>query len=145
MTDFDFRSEWVLTASADRVYDMLADAENYSLWWPQVRRVRMFDADSGSMTIRSVVPLTLDVFGRREVEDPVARLLKVNLSGAMTGWSRWTVRPSGIGCVADFRQEVTVSGALGVAARVAKPVFEWNHAAMMRGGYRGLSAYLSVP
>jgi len=97
------------------------------------------------MSIRSAVPLTLLVFGRREVEDSVARYLKVRLSGAMTGWSSWAVRPTGSGCIAEFRQQVAVSGALGLASKIAKPVFEWNHEAMMRGGHRGLSAYLSQP
>ncbi|MDV6272876.1 SRPBCC family protein [Rhodococcus erythropolis] len=145
MTEFDFRSVWTLPASADRVYDVLADAERYSRWWPQIRRVRTTDEHSGSMAIRSAVPLTLLVFGRRDVEDPVARYLKVHLSGAMIGWSSWSVRPAGSGCVADFRQQVAVSGALGLASRIAKPVFEWNHEAMMRGGHRGLSAYLCQP
>lgn len=145
VTDFDFHSVWTLQASADRVYAVLADAERYSQWWPQIRRVRATDEHSGSMAIRSAVPLTLLVFGRREVEDPVARHLQVRLSGAMTGWSSWVVRPAESGCVADFRQQVAVSGALGLASKIAKPVFEWNHEAMMRGGHRGLSAYLSRP
>ena len=145
MTDFDFHSVWTLPASADRVYDVLANAERYSQWWPQIRRVRATDEHSGSMSIRSAVPLTLLVFGRREVEDSVDRYLKVRLSGAMTGWSSWAVRPTGSGCIAEFRQQVAVSGALGSASKIAKPVFEWNHEAMMRGGHRGLSAYLSSP
>ncbi|MBT2263872.1 SRPBCC family protein [Rhodococcus erythropolis] len=145
MTDFDFHSVWTLPASVDRAYDVLADAEKYSQWWPQIRRVRTIDEHSGSMAIRSAVPLTLLVFGRREVEDPIGRYLKVRLSGAMTGWSSWAVRSAGSGCTAEFRQQVAVSGALGLASKIAKPVFEWNHEAMMRGGHRGLTAYLSRP
>ncbi|MCT6731564.1 MULTISPECIES: SRPBCC family protein [Rhodococcus erythropolis group] len=55
MTDFDFHSVWTLPASADRVYEVLADAEQYSQWWPQIRRVGTIDEHSGSMSIRSAV------------------------------------------------------------------------------------------
>ncbi|WP_424808645.1 SRPBCC family protein [Rhodococcus sp. 27YEA15] len=142
MTDFAFHSVWELDASADRVYSALADVANYARWWPQVRDVSTIDAGSGVMTIRSAVPWTFRIVGRRAVEDPMSRYLRATLSGAMTGWSSWTIQASGVRSRAYFEQEVTVVGNLGVLSHIAKPLFAWNHELMMSGGCAGLSRYL---
>jgi uncharacterized protein YndB with AHSA1/START domain len=44
---FEFRSQWHLPAPPRRVYDVLAEVENYPHWWPQVRRAHRIDASSG--------------------------------------------------------------------------------------------------
>jgi hypothetical protein len=69
--------------------------------------------------------------------------LRVSLTGDLRGWSAWQIAANGVGTVATFTQEVHTTGALKAAARVARPILEWNHAAMMRGGEQGLRAYLA--
>jgi uncharacterized protein YndB with AHSA1/START domain len=144
---FRFAHRWELPAPADRVYAALADVEGYAAWWPQVRTVHRVDADSGHTTIRSVLPYSLDLVLRREVEDPGGRLLRVALSGDLEGWCQWTVSERGSGAsAADFAQEAVVTPALlARTAALTGPLLRANHAWMMRSGRAGLAAYLSRP
>src|SRR5581483_12472872 len=56
---FVFRSEWRLPAPPDQVYAVLADVAAYPAWWPQIRGARRFDATSGELTCRSLLPYDL--------------------------------------------------------------------------------------
>jgi hypothetical protein len=143
MGHFSFTTHWRLTAEPSTVYAALADVARYPRWWPQIRAARQLDFESGEIICRSVLPYSLRLIARREIEDPAAMRLRVSLSGDLRGWSAWQIAANGVGTVATFTQEVHTTGALKAAARVARPILEWNHAAMMRGGERGLRAYLA--
>jgi hypothetical protein len=95
------------------------------------------------LIIRSVLPYSLRVVIRPEIEDPERLLLRAALTGDMVGWSSWQISPSTHGCTGVFTQEVTTKGLLNVVASVARPLLEWNHAIMMRNGQRKLQTYLS--
>jgi hypothetical protein len=140
---FSFTSHWRLAAEPSRVYAALADVERYPHWWPQVRAARQIDEDSGEIICRSVLPYSLRLIARREIEDPAGMRLRATLSGDLSGWSSWHIAPNGSGTIATFTEEVHTTGPLKAAARVARPVLQWNHAAMMRGGEQGLRAYLT--
>ncbi|WP_338748601.1 SRPBCC family protein [Janibacter alittae] len=136
---FVFHDRWPLAQSPQEVVRLLADAEGYPRWWPQVRSVERLDAASGRARIRSLLPLTLDVVLTREVEDRDGGVLRVRLSGDLVGWARWTVHPHDGGSVAVFEQEVRVAPRLERAATLASVVLRANHAWMMRQGRRGLA------
>jgi uncharacterized protein YndB with AHSA1/START domain len=142
-THYRFRSLWVLAAPADDVYDVLADAERYPRWWPQVREVTRLDDRSGVIRIRSLLPYDL-VFTAREVRrDPAAGILEIAMTGDVDGWARWTLTPDGPGTRARYDQEVRVTKPLLRRLAVpGRPAFRANHALMMRAGRRGLLAYL---
>jgi hypothetical protein len=140
---FRFQNHWRLDAAASRVYEALADVERYPRWWPQIRRARPIDENSGEFICRSALPYSLKLIGSREVQDRDRMHLRVTLSGDLVGWSSWHIRPDGAAAIAEFTQEVSTTGALKAAARIARPVLEWNHAVMMRGGQAGLRGYLS--
>lgn len=149
MAAFAFHALWSLPATQDIAYEVLADVEGYPLWWPQVRGARRIDAASGHARVRSFMPWTLDLVLTREIEDPVARVLRVGLAGDLAGWCEWRLRPAArasglVGSVAEFSQEVTVTApALARASRIAAPVLRANHDWMMRQGQRGLVARLA--
>jgi hypothetical protein len=138
-----FRTEWRIDASADDVYAVLRDVAGYPQWWPQVRDVRQFDDSSGELRCRSVLPYDLVFVVRREIEDPVGRVLQARQSGDLDGTSRWTVRADRTGTVAAFDEDVVVRKTLvrrvGVLAR---PALRFNHDRMMRNGERGLRRHL---
>ncbi len=142
-THYRFRSLWALAAPVDRVYDVLADAEHYPRWWPQVREVTRLDDRRGVIRVRSRLPYDL-VFTAREVRrDPAAGVLEIMMTGDLDGWARWTLTSTGQGTRARYDQEVHVTKPL--MRRLAVPgrlVFRANHALMMRAGRRGLLAYL---
>ncbi|MDJ1132327.1 SRPBCC family protein [Streptomyces iconiensis] len=140
---YRFRSVWTLPAQRSRVYAVLSRAEDYPLWWPQVRAVAPAGERSGTGRIRSVLPYYLDLTVRMTRRDPDAGVLEISMAGDLEGWARWTVRAYGGGTVALFEQEVEVRKPLmRLLAVPARPLFRANHALMMRGGRRGLRELL---
>ncbi|MGW2560688.1 SRPBCC family protein [Streptomyces sp. NPDC001514] len=141
---YRFRSVWELPTEPRLVYTVLAQAENYPRWWPQVREVTPVDDRSGTARFRSVLPYDLVVTARERLRDPDSRILEVELAGDLVGWARWTLVPRiGGGTRARYDQEVEVRRRLmRLLAVPGRPVFRANHALMMRGGRRGLITYL---
>jgi hypothetical protein len=140
---FRFRTVWDLPAAPEAVYAVLERAEEYPLWWPQVREVTPLDDDTGAARFRSFLPYDLFVTARALRRDPAAGVLEVGMEGDLEGWARWSVAVRGSGTRALYEQEVEVRTPLmRRLALPCRPVFLANHAAMMRGGRRGLTAYL---
>ncbi|RII18638.1 Polyketide cyclase / dehydrase and lipid transport [Streptomyces sp. YIM 130001] len=142
---YRFRSVWVLPAAPEQVFAVLERAEEYPYWWPQVREVRPLDRVTGTARFRSLLPYDLLVTGREQLRDPAAGQLGIAMSGDLVGWARWTVTGRGTVTRALFEQEVEVRRPLMRRFAVpGRPVFLLNHAAMMRGGRRGLTEWLAA-
>ncbi|NGN65775.1 polyketide cyclase [Streptomyces sp. A7024] len=136
---YRFRSVWMIAAPSGDVFEVLARAEEYPGWWPQVREVRRIDTSSGTAAFRSVLPYTLRVGAREARNDRTAGVLQIDLSGDLEGWARFTVVPGGARTRVVFEQEVVVhKRLLRWLAVPARPLLRANHAWMMRGGRRGL-------
>ena len=141
---YRFATTWRLPADPGRVYAALADIEGYDRWWPQVRHITRLDDESGDVAIRSLLPWTLHLHLRREVEDPGALRLRAGIAGHLHGWSSWELRPGPGGTHAAYRQVVELRAqGLRQVSFLLRPVLRLNHAAMMRGGERGLRAHLT--
>ncbi|MFG2308271.1 SRPBCC family protein [Streptomyces sp. NPDC048566] len=142
---YRFHSEWDLPAAPAAVYAALERAEDYPLWWPQVRQVTPLDERSGVIRIRSALPYDITVTAREARRDPEAGVLEISLSGDLVGWARWTLDPAGSGTRARYDQEVRVATALlRRFAVLGRPFFRANHALMMRAGRRGLLGRLEA-
>ncbi|MFF7205211.1 SRPBCC family protein [Streptomyces sp. NPDC008141] len=140
---YRFRSVWELGAAPAAVYAALERAEEYPRWWPQVREVIPLDEVSGTARFRSFLPYDLFVTARALRSDPAGLVLEIGLEGDLEGWARWTLAHRGEGTHVVYEQEVEVRKPLmRRLAPLCRPVFRANHAAMMRGGRRGLAAYL---
>jgi len=140
---YRFRSVWDLDAAPERVYAVLERAEEYPLWWPQVRRTTTVDERSQIARFRSFLPYDLVVTARERLRDPSAGVLEAEMTGDLDGWVRWTVSAAGRGARVLYEQEVEVRKPLMRRLAVpGRPFFLANHALMMRSGRRGLSALL---
>ena len=149
-TTFHFHHEWHLDARPADVFAALADVDRYAEWWPQVRTAERIDADSGHTAIRSLLPYTLHLVLRREVEDEQSGHLRVGVSGDLEGWCQWRIRGAGDGgdgadgTTAVFDQEAVLTPRLlARTADLTGPLLRANHAWMMRAGRGGLDRYLS--
>jgi carbon monoxide dehydrogenase subunit G len=141
---FRFASSHRLAAPRDAVFDILADAERWPEWWPQVRTIIRYDDTHGRAEIRSALPLTLRVELTSERSDRESGVLRAVLGGDLVGWAQFELHSDGpTRTRLDYAQEVDlhVLGRLGRAASYpfARPLLVANHALMMRSGMRGLA------
>ncbi|MEU8957009.1 SRPBCC family protein [Streptomyces sp. NPDC048518] len=142
---YRFRSVWDLPGAPADVYAVLERAEEYPLWWPQVREVTTVDGVSGVARFRSFLPYDLHVTVRERHRDPAAGVLEIAMTGDLEGWARWTVRAAPGGTRASYDQDVVVRRRLMRRLAVpGRPLFLLNHALMMRAGRRGLAARLTA-
>ncbi len=118
---FVFDHIWQVPAGPDEVYAALAAVDDYPQWWRQVRSVRRLDEGTGEAKVRGVLPYTLRLRLRGDVEDPAVRRLRVGIGGDLEGWASFDVarapgRPGEEGhtspaavSTARYRQEVSVA------------------------------------
>ncbi|MEU8486366.1 SRPBCC family protein [Streptomyces sp. NPDC048641] len=140
---YRFRSVWDLAAEPADVFTALERAEDYPLWWPQVREATPLDEHQGTARFRSLLPYDLFVTASALRRDTEAGVLEIAMTGDLEGWARWTVRAHEGGTRVFYEQEVEVRKPLMRRfALIGRPVFLVNHALMMRGGRRGLAARL---
>jgi len=133
-----FRSEWQLAASPDEVYPALQDVAGYPAWWPQVRSVRQLDHETAEVRCCSMLPYDLVFAIRRDVEDPIARVLRAHQTGDLEGWSRWSISAAASRSIVAFDEDVVVRKPLvRRAGLLARPALRFNHGVMMRDGERG--------
>lgn len=138
MTGFRFEREWDVAASPEVVRDVLLDLERYPEWWPQVRAVAKIDDDTARVLCRSTLPYVLDLV--LHADQRGAEVLRTSISGDLSGWSEFRVRPSGSGAHVAYAQEVVVAHrTLSLASRLLRPLLRWNHDRMMDGCEAGLA------
>ncbi len=140
---YRFRSVWALPAPPSEVYPVLEQAEDYPRWWPQVREVTRIDERSGTMRIRSFLPVRPGVHGARTAPRP----------GGRGPGDRDGGRPRGLGALDAHHRRVRHPRPVRPGGRrepllrrfavPGRPVFRANHALMMRAGQRGLAARLT--
>lgn len=144
--DYMFVSRWHVGAERDAVFEALADLASYPSWWPQVRTVDPVDEENATVVARSFLPYALRFTLTREREDRDTGVLQVGIGGDLVGWARLTLHPGHSSCMLLYEQRVTVRRRLlRATAPIARPMFRWNHAMMMRSGERGLAAYVRRP
>ncbi|MEU3553994.1 SRPBCC family protein [Streptomyces fragilis] len=144
LTRYRFRGRWSLSAPPAEVYGVLERVDDYPRWWPQVREAERTGEASGRVLVRSLLPYDLRMELRAVRHEPDDGVLEAALFGDLEGWMRWTVRPAGAGTLVLHDQDTDLAKPLlrllGVPGR---PLLRANHALMMRGGRRGLEAFLT--
>ncbi|OEU96768.1 polyketide cyclase [Streptomyces oceani] len=144
---YEFHAVWRLSATPAEVYAVLADAERYPSWWPQVREVYPLDGDAGMACFRSFLPYELRVTARALRRDEATGVLEMAMTGDLQGHVRWTIARDTADprlVRAEFDQCVEVrKRSLRWFALPGRPLFLANHALMMRAGLRGLRRRLA--
>jgi len=141
-TDYAFRHRTTVAAEPGVVHDVLVDLEHYVDWWPQVRAVASLGPDDALVVCRSLLPYDLELALHAESRDPES--LRVAIDGPIRGYADWRLTRVDGGTRLDFEQRVhAVARRFRWASYVAKPVLAANHAWMMRGAERGLTARLA--
>ncbi len=139
---FRFASVHRLDAPVGTVFEVLRDAESWGQWWPQIKRVTPRDDRTGTVVIRSLLPITLVLEVTSELTDPALGVLRARLDGDLHGWAQFTVTGESGGSTLEYEQETTLvhPHLPSLAAHAMRPLLVVNHAAMMHAGMRGLQA-----
>ena len=130
---------------------MLADAEGWPRWWPSVRRVERLSAGSPSGAGRLLrfhfatrLPYTLTFDARLVESTEPARMVAV-AEGELAGtWTCDLVQDGDIVVVRHVWAVRTTRPWMNALAPLARPVFSWNHAALMREAGQGFAGHLGT-
>ena len=144
LNSYRFRDTWVIPAPMPAVFCAVVDLASYPQWWPDVRSVTKIDENTAEIVCQATLPYRLVVRMRRTEENEPAGRLAVDLDGDLRGSLAARVRTHLNGTTLDIHQDVVATKQLlRSLAPVARPLFQVNHALMMRRGQRGLRARLT--
>ncbi len=148
MADYRFVSTWTLRAPVDDVYRLLRHPERWR--WRGLERVQRLEAadDAGGdvhrFFFRSPVGYTL-TFDLRTTRAEPPHLLEARSEGELEGTSRWELHEHDSVTTAVLIWTVrTTKGWMNLAAPLARPVFAWAHAVVMRRGAQGMAQVLDA-
>lgn len=151
MADYRFQTTWRLPASQQDAWDLLFDGEGWPGWWPSVRKVELLERGSPDglgrrlrYHFRTRLPYTL-AFEARLVEVAKPTRLVAAATGELAGTWTCDLLEDGANLVVRHVWAVgTTRRWMNVLAPVARPVFSWNNAALMREGGQGFAARLGT-
>jgi uncharacterized protein YndB with AHSA1/START domain len=146
---YDFTTVWELDAPIERVWGAIWDAERWPHWWSGVESVTAVEPGDerglGSITRyvwRSRLPYDLS-FDMRvvRVREPVELIGIAN--GELAGEGHWRLHRTTGGTLVRYEWRVyTTRRWMNLLGRLGRPLFAWNHDAVMAQGGAGLAAYL---
>jgi len=151
MAEFRFVTIWRIEAPIHEVYDAICRSLHWPKWWKGVEQVvELEPGDERGIgrahryTWKSRLPycLTFDI-RVIHVEPPLS--IEGVASGEVQGIGRWHL--SGEGPVTTVRYEWQVRTTrlwMNLVAPVARPLFKWNHDAVMHEGGVGLARLLNA-
>ena len=152
MADYRFLTTWCIDAPIERVFEAIDDAASWPRWWKGVTRADLVEEGDAEgvgrlwrFTWRSRLPYDLS-FDSRVVRREPPHLLEGHADGELVGVGRWRLFDGPLGTAAVYEWNVRTARAwMNRAAPVARPLFAWNHDAVMRQGADGLARLLGAP
>lgn len=145
MASYSFLTTWILDAPREDVWQAIYEIERWPDWWRGVRRVEKLEHgdEDGIGALyrhewRSVIPYPVRFETRiTRIERP--NLIEARADGELAGTGRWRFldgRDTALTYEWDVR---TTKPWMNLVAPIARPVFRWNHNAVMRQGGVGLA------
>jgi uncharacterized protein YndB with AHSA1/START domain len=148
---FDLVSHWRLQAPVEQVWAALADPSRWPAWWPYVQRVQTLREGGvdGLGSVRRIdwstrLPYRL-VIEVEAVESVRHQRLRGRSRGQLDGEGLWLLRAEdGFTDVTYVWRVRLVKRWMRWLAPLLAPVFQWNHAGVMRAGEAGLRRHLAM-
>lgn len=143
MARYRLVTTWLLDADRESVFAVVRDFERWPEWWQGVERVTL-DGDEMEQVWRSRLPYAVAFRARVEAIEPPERIDGL-VDGALRGHGRCRLDEVPQGTRVRFELEVETTEAwMNLVAPLARPVFVWNHDALMRRGGEGIAARLGA-
>jgi uncharacterized protein YndB with AHSA1/START domain len=151
-TRYALKTDWVLAAPVEQIFDVLMAPEQWPRWWRYVAAVVLVRRGNPegvgavhryTWTSRLPYRLTFDM-------ETTAIVRPWSIEGAargeLSGTGRWDLRGSPRGTSVQYTWQVTTGKAwMNALGPLLAPIFEWNHDQVMAEGARGIARYLGVP
>ena len=147
--DYRFTDDWYVAADPPVVRDLIRRVADWPTWWPSSlsvvpARPRVADATEASRyTFQTRLPYRM-VFQADVVrEAPMA--VETVVVGRVRGAGGWRVTPTAGGCTVHFDWSVEPQVLwMRALSPLARPVFIWNHQALMAEGAQALADRLGT-
>lgn len=149
MAHYEFVTIWRVGSPLEPVWDLLYHSERWPDWWRGVERVEVLsEGGVGGVrryTWKGRLPYRL-TFDMRLTRVAPLSLIEGEAFGELCGRGLWQFSREGdVTAVRyDWRVETTKPW-MNLLAPLARPVFGWNHDAVMNWGAEGLSRRLAAP
>jgi len=142
-------SQWRIDAPLARVWDVLYDPTGWPAWWPYVASVDRLDSgDPDGIGTRyrfhwtSRLPYSIRIT-TRVAEVTSLQTIRAIASGDLQGEGTWRLRSVGDATLVEYTWRVALDRAwMRLFAPLLRPVFTWNHNAVMAAGESGLQRLL---
>jgi hypothetical protein len=147
---FTLVSRWRIAAPLDVVWAQLRATRDWPKWWSYVREVvELCPGDAAGVgavqrfTWHTRLPYRIRLVMRVTRLEPL-RLIEAEADGDLSGHGCWLLRPVPGATRVFYEWRVHARKPwMRWLARGLRPVYVWNHAAVMRAGEAGLAAYLA--
>jgi Polyketide cyclase / dehydrase and lipid transport len=148
---YRFLTTWLLETSRAAAWDVLQDPCGWPEWWRGVVRVSQLDRGDEQgvgctyrVAWRSRVPYLLEFdFTVRRVDPPCC--MAGDASGDLEGSGVWRLfEQDGVTAVLYDWDVTSTKRWMNLVGPVGRPVFEYNHDAVMRWGGEGLARRLGT-
>jgi len=148
---FTLVSRWRIPAPVEAVWAQLRCTRDWPQWWPYVREVAELCVGCADgvgavqrFTWRTRLPYRIRLV-MRVTRLETLRLIEAEADGDLCGRGRWHLRPVRDATLVRYEWRVRVHKPwMRRLARGLRPVYLWNHAAVMRAGEAGLMAHLAA-
>jgi hypothetical protein len=149
VTEFLLVSNWRIPARRERVWEALKHPTDWPRWWRYVASVTELEGgDAGGVGARhrvhwtSRLPYSIQLV-TRVCESRPQDLIRVEAEGDLRGEGCWRLRDAGGGTEVEYAWRVGLDKAwMRAFAPLMRPVFSWNHNAVMAAGESGLRQHL---
>ena len=147
--EFVLVSHWRLPAPRERVWQVLRATHDWPRWWPYVASVEELEPGDASGVgalhryhWTSRLPYSVK-FATRTVEVRRAELVRGRAEGDLHGEGLWELGDDGDGTRVTYTWRVSLTKRwMRMLAPLLRPIFTWNHDAVMAAGERGMKAWL---
>src|SRR5438874_1304462 len=144
--EYVFLDEWDVDAPQEAVFEALADARTYPIWWSPI--YKEVDADgppavgcASRQSFKAKLPYTLSTVSTIVRLEPPHEF-EVEVDGDLRGRGVWTLSPVGDRVHVRFDWRVHADRALlRILTPVLRPLFRWNHNAAIKRAMVELEPY----
>jgi len=148
---YQLTTQCKIDAPLGAVWDAILRVEAWPNWWSGIERVVTLEQGDPSglgwrrrCTCKSILPYRL-TFVTRVIRVEPLRLVEVRVDGELEGKGCCNLTRCGESTVVRYDWHVrTTRWWMNILAPLAKPLFRWNHDAIMQAGGAGLERHLRI-